>query len=486
MGGEQPITGSVVQLYAVGTSTDGGASTALINQTLTPVTTSDGSGMMNSNANAGNNNNQMGAGYFTISGDYVCPSASTLVYLATIGGNPGVGVNNAQEQLAALGECGNLSPNTYITINEVTTIGTVRALSSYMTGYASVGSTTNDAAALATAFDTANEYVNIANGTAPGPTLPSGYDAAANDLRALANVVQNCVNSDGSTNNGSNCGTFFAAAQGTASTVPTDTVGALLDIFADPTDTVTAVFNLQGLYPAFEPTNTTAPLDWTLPILPLPGTPQISPNGGSYNSVQAVSVIESDPTASIYYTTDGSTPDANSMPYLGGIPVNTSETVNVIAIESGRLSSPVTTATFTLSNLTPMVSMTSVVASQGDGSGQFVIAISNVPGTVVNFSTANFIGGTFIPGTCTITGSSCFVFYYPSTALPAASFPNDLVATFSATGSYAAATAYGNLTITPTLQQSDRRVPSPMLRKAKSSASAREAEASFTPPNAVK
>ena len=220
MGGEQPITAATVQLYAVGITTDGGGASEMINQTITPVTTSDGTGVMNSNANAGNNNNQFAAGYFTISGDYTCPSSSTLVYLATIGGNPGIGTNNAQEQLAALGQCGNLTSNTNIVINEVTTVGTVKALLPYMsnsgTTYASVSSTPAHAAALATAFNTAAEYVNVTYGGAPGPNLPAGSDASSNDLRALANVVQNCVNSNGSTGNGSNCGTFFTDAQGSA------------------------------------------------------------------------------------------------------------------------------------------------------------------------------------------------------------------------------------------------------------------------------
>ena len=51
-GGQAPVTGSTIQLYAVGTSGDGSQATPLITAT---VTTSDGSGnAANSNANAGN------------------------------------------------------------------------------------------------------------------------------------------------------------------------------------------------------------------------------------------------------------------------------------------------------------------------------------------------------------------------------------------------------------------------------------------------
>ena len=86
-GGEQPISGVAVQLYAVGTGGDGSASTAL----LTHPVTSD----LNGN--------------FIITGDYTCPSSTALVYLVGTGGNPGLGagMNNPQMALmAALGQCG--------------------------------------------------------------------------------------------------------------------------------------------------------------------------------------------------------------------------------------------------------------------------------------------------------------------------------------------------------------------------------------------
>jgi hypothetical protein len=80
-GGQQPVRGSAIQLYAVGTTGDGSAATPLIGAT---VTTSDGSGQRNSNANAGNANNSLPAGSFTITGDYTCPtSRSPLTWLTT-------------------------------------------------------------------------------------------------------------------------------------------------------------------------------------------------------------------------------------------------------------------------------------------------------------------------------------------------------------------------------------------------------------------
>src|SRR5271156_4112443 len=89
-GGQQPVTGATIQLYAVGTASEGSASTPL----LSPAPVTD--------ANGG----------FNITGTYTCPSSSALVYIVATGGNPGLpaGANNAAISLmAALGTFGNLS-----------------------------------------------------------------------------------------------------------------------------------------------------------------------------------------------------------------------------------------------------------------------------------------------------------------------------------------------------------------------------------------
>jgi hypothetical protein len=139
-GGQNPVSGAAIQLWAVGTTGYGSAAAPLIGATLT---TSDGTGTMDSNANSGNANNTLPVGSFTITGDYTCPTATTLVYLTATGGNPGLGgtVNNsAIVMLAALGQCGSLSPSTYVVINELTTAGTVEALAPFLNASGSIGS----------------------------------------------------------------------------------------------------------------------------------------------------------------------------------------------------------------------------------------------------------------------------------------------------------------------------------------------------------
>jgi beta-glucanase (GH16 family) len=60
----------------------------------------------------------------------------------------------------------------------------------------------------------------------------------------------------------------------------------------------------------------------------------------------AVVVTLTDPGATIYYTTDGSTPTAASIPYLAPFLVSSNLTVNAIAVETGYLNSSVATKAF--------------------------------------------------------------------------------------------------------------------------------------------
>jgi len=273
-GGQNPVTGSLIQLYAVGTTGDKSASTPLISATLT---TSDGTGLSNSNANAGNANNTLSAGSFTITGDYTCPSATAEVYLTSTGGNPGLAPGNNNPTLslmAALGPCGDLASSTYVVMNELTTIGAVAALSNFMASYASVGSGSGDASQLQTAFLAANEFVNTTNGTAPGATLPATFSASSTAIQTLGDIIAACVNTTGGVAGDSSvCGQLFALATVPASSVPTDTVGTILNILKQPTVNAPQLYALVPSTPPFLPTLSSAPANWALPITSNTATP---------------------------------------------------------------------------------------------------------------------------------------------------------------------------------------------------------------------
>lgn len=187
-GGQQPIAGATIQLYAVGSTGDGSTGSPLI---LSTVTSSDGSGLPNANGNLGNLENTLPTGDFTLTGLYTCPVSNPLVYIVATGGNPGLAAstnNGAVSEMAALGRCNSLTASTFINITEVTTVGAVAALYPYMTSYSAVGSGSSDAAALSTAFTTAAEYANVTTGVAPG-SVPAEYYASTTALNTLADIV---------------------------------------------------------------------------------------------------------------------------------------------------------------------------------------------------------------------------------------------------------------------------------------------------------
>lgn len=278
-GGQQPVAGATIQLYAVGYSGDGSAAVPLLSTT---VTTSDGSGnASNSNANAGNAFNSLPAGSFTINGAYTCPAAGTPayppsvaeVYVASTGGNPGLsaGTNNqALALMAALGPCSSLSSATYIVINELTTVSSVAAVGNYMNSYSAIGSATSDESALQSAFGLVSEYTNTSLGTVPGPSLASGSYASSLEIGTLANAVAACVNTTGgASGDGSLCGDLFLYATPTSGSAPTNTIAAVQNILNNPGLNVCSIYNLGSTAPPFQPALASCPSSWTLPISPL-------------------------------------------------------------------------------------------------------------------------------------------------------------------------------------------------------------------------
>ena len=87
-----------------------------------------------------------------------------------------------------------------------------------------------------------------------------------------------------------------------------------------------------------------------LEAAPTTPAPVISPGSGTFVGLKSVTMTDSDPNATIYYTTDGSTPNTGSHVYQSSNPlvVSTSETVTAIASRTGYITSPPTSETYTL------------------------------------------------------------------------------------------------------------------------------------------
>jgi hypothetical protein len=77
-------------------------------------------------------------------------------------------------------------------------------------------------------------------------------------------------------------------------------------------------------------------------------TPAFSVAAGTYATTQSVTISDATSGATIYYTTDGSTPTTSSSVYSSAISVATTQTIEAIAVKTGYTNSAVATATYTI------------------------------------------------------------------------------------------------------------------------------------------
>lgn len=247
-GGQQPIAGATIQLYAVGNTALKSKATALIGSTV--LTAADGS--------------------FTITGLWNCNDTATygsdpLLYITATGGNPGLGAgqhNNAIGLLVALGPCSTLTASTYIFMNELTSVASVYALAAFMKDSTHIGAAAANMAALRGAFQTVNILVNTAQGTTPGAGVPNGETVPVNMLNTLADIVAACINTNGS----GVCDTLFQAVTPAGGTMPSDTIGAVLQIAQAPARNVQTIYNTVAPAPPFQPVLAAAPADLSVAI----------------------------------------------------------------------------------------------------------------------------------------------------------------------------------------------------------------------------
>jgi hypothetical protein len=260
-GGQQPVTGAHIALFAT--------TSAGYNGTLTPL------------AAATTNS----SGNFTISTAYTCP-ATQQAYIVSTGGNPGLtGTvdNSAIFLVAALGPCSGINSSTSIDINEVTTVAAAYALNGFApsggtgltesavvagTNVPGITTSSTNTQGLTDAFANANNIVNFSTGTAytATPTTAANGTVPQGTINALADILQDCVNS--STSGSTACTTLFSAAtppSGSGVSAPANVFQAALDIAKYPGNNVSTLFGLISANAAF-PTTLALPNDWTVGI----------------------------------------------------------------------------------------------------------------------------------------------------------------------------------------------------------------------------
>ena len=94
--------------------------------------------------------------------------------------------------------------------------------------------------------------------------------------------------------------------------------------------------------------SSSTPAPTPAPVTTAAPTPAISPAGGSFTSAQTVTLTDSLSTATIYYTTDATTPTTSSTKYTAPFSVSSTSTVTAIAAASGYNNSAAAVASFTI------------------------------------------------------------------------------------------------------------------------------------------
>jgi streptogramin lyase len=353
-GGQQPVVGAHIYLFAANTAGYGAPSISMLNSTQPGVLFDASGNYVLTDAN----------GFFSISGDYTCTSGQQ-VYLVAMGGNPGLPdgqVNPALALVSAFGACPEGQTNfasaiPYVEINEVSTVAAVYALSGFMTDVTHVSSaaTPGSLQGIANAFLTVNNLVNISTGAAPLQSVQGNGDVPQAEINTLANLLVGCVNSDGTTG----CDPLFSNALSLSGTTPADTVTAALNITHNPGANVAPLFAASQIATAFQPTLSAAPNDWTI-ALTFYANSMVGPYFPAIDSVGNVwvpgyvnnTLTEFDPTGNILSGSNGFTGGGLNLPYSIAIdaqdnpwnvnfgPVNASTVSKFSTTGASLLSSP--------------------------------------------------------------------------------------------------------------------------------------------------
>ena len=152
------------------------------------------------------------------------------------------------------------------------------------------------------------------------------------------NVVQTVAISD--TTSGA---TIYYTTDGT---IPTYPITGTTQQYTGPinvpvTETVKAIAGGPGYT-----SSTYATATYTLKV----ATPTFTPGAGTYTSIQTVTISDATPGATIYYTTNGTTPTTASAVYSTSTPitVSASQTLEAIGVLTGFTNSATTTGAYTI------------------------------------------------------------------------------------------------------------------------------------------
>ena len=363
-GGQQPLNGAHVYMYAASTGAYGGngIAAASSNASTSLLTAATG------NPADGNGNFYVTTdvyGSFDINGAFSC-TPNTQVYLYSIGGDPqvnGVGTpsggNSAATLMAVVGNCASATPSaafpgvTFVAMNEVSTAVTAFALAGFATDPLHIGAPSAVAGhalsgtGIANAFNTALNIANQASGV-PNATFPANSNATVpvTRINTVADILAACVNSSGAGSSG--CSALFTNT--TYSTTPTDTATAAINFAQNPGGNITALIGLATSTSPFQPFYSSAN-DLSLGInyagggLSLPFGIAVDGTGNAWvTNFSGASVTEISSTGAFLSGANGYTGGGLSEPY--GIAADSSGNAWVANFGSNSVTEISSTGTF--------------------------------------------------------------------------------------------------------------------------------------------
>jgi streptogramin lyase len=223
--GERPLPGSVVVLYAAGSTSPRRLGSAITGA----------------------------RGEFRIT--YLRPRAAAVLYLVATGGSRAAGA--AVQLLSVAGSA--RRPLRSVKVNELTTVASAFALAQFTHGAVVRGRSPG----LENAAATASNLMNPATGGVSSvlATPPNGGDTdSLATLRTLADIVGGCTQGSPRT-----CRRLFVAATLPGAALPANTLQAVLDVAHNPTHSSARLFALRKTH-SYDPQLSAAPTAWVLSL----------------------------------------------------------------------------------------------------------------------------------------------------------------------------------------------------------------------------
>jgi len=211
--------------------------------------------------------------------------------------------------------------------------------------------------------------------------------------------------------------TIHYTTDGSTPSELSDVYGTPIPVTGDGTTmTISAIAVLTGMTDS-NIVSQTYSIDYTYVT-----TPVITTAGGLYTSDQSVAITCATPGATIYYTTDGSTPTDASAVYSSPIPVTgngTDCTINAIGILAGNTDSGIASANFQIRYVV-YYTMGDTVNISTDGTATW---------TSATFS-GNMITSVFTYGDAIYVGGSSYLNYYDGSTWTVRTFSGNITGLF--------------------------------------------------------